>query len=161
MVNLTTAYTAPINPPNATPILSRATIFAGLRKKVRRAQDFVPVIISCEVVKVEDNVVTREIVFKDGEGPPGTVKEVCVEFDPTKVDFQQSDGTTISNIISDGPSGEPNDLFLTYSFEWKHPNVEAGSAEAEQVQAKHKKTAKMAVDSTIETIRRMAKEGSL
>lgn len=78
-----------------------------------------------------------------------------------QVDFQQSDGTTISNIISDGPSGEPNDLFLSYSFEWKHPNVEAGSAEAEQFQAKHKKTAKMAVDSTIATVRRMAKEGTL
>lgn len=85
MVNLTTAYTAPINPPNVTPVLSRATVFAGLRKKVRRAQDFVPVIVSCEVVKVQGNVVTREIIFKDGEGPPGTVKEVCVEFDPTKV----------------------------------------------------------------------------
>jgi Domain of unknown function (DUF1857) len=77
------------------------------------------------------------------------------------VDFQQPDGTTISNIISDGPSGEPEDLFLSYSFEWKHPNVEAGSAQAEELQAKHKKTAKMAVDKTIETVRRMAQEGSL
>lgn len=85
MVNLTAAYTAPVNPPNITPVLSRATVFAGLRKKVRRAQDFVPVIISCDVVSVEDNVVTRDIVFKEGEGPPGTVREVCVEFDPTKV----------------------------------------------------------------------------
>jgi hypothetical protein len=87
MVNLTTAYTAPINPPNVTPVLSRGTVFAGLRKKVRRAQDFVPVIISCEVVSVEGNVVTREVIFKDGEGPPGTVKEVCVEHEPTKVRY--------------------------------------------------------------------------
>ena len=87
MVSFTAAYTAPINPPNVTPVLSRATVFAGLRKKVRRAQDFVPVIISCEVVKVEGNVVTREIVFKEGEGPPGTVKEVCVEYEPTKVRY--------------------------------------------------------------------------
>jgi hypothetical protein len=85
MVNLTAAYTAPVNPPNTTPVLSRTTVFAGLRKKVRRAQDFVPVIISCDVVSVEDNVVTRDIVFKEGEGPPGTVREVCVEFEPTKV----------------------------------------------------------------------------
>jgi hypothetical protein len=77
------------------------------------------------------------------------------------VDFEQTDGTTISNIISDGPSGEPEDLFLSYSFEWKHPNVEAGSAQAEELQAKHKKTAKMAVDKTIETVRRMVQEGSL
>jgi hypothetical protein len=85
MVNLTAAYTAPINPPTVTPVLSRTTVFAGLRRKVRRAQDFVPIIISCEVVKIEDNVVTRDIVFKDGTGPPGTVREVCVEYDPTKV----------------------------------------------------------------------------
>jgi hypothetical protein len=77
------------------------------------------------------------------------------------VDFEQTDGTTISNIISDGPSGEPEDLFLSYSFEWKHPDVEAGSAQATELQAKHKKTAQMAVDKTIETVRKMVQQGSL
>jgi len=161
MVSLTTAYTAPINPQGVTPVLTRATVFAGLRRKVRKAQEFVPVIISCEVLSEDGNTVIREVEFKDGTGPPGKVKEVCAEFDPTKVDFQQTDGTTISNIISDGPSGQPEDLFMTYSFEWKHPNVEEGSAEVEELLEKHKKTAKMAVDMTIETVRRMAKEGSL
>ncbi|KAF2423696.1 DUF1857-domain-containing protein [Tothia fuscella] len=160
-LNLTNAYTAPINPAGATPILKRETVFAGLKLKVRDATAFVPVIIHCEVVKEEGDVVTREIRFAEGKGPPGLVKEVCVECEPTKVDFKQPDGSTISNIISDGPIGDPTDLYLSYSFEWIHEGVEAGSEEAKKLQEDHRKTAKMAVDKTIETIRKLVNDGKI
>lgn len=84
-LNLTTAYTTHINPSGATPVLKRETIFAGLKHKVRDATAFVPIIVHCEVVKEEGTAVTREIRFKDGTGPPGLIKEVCVEHEPTKV----------------------------------------------------------------------------
>jgi len=160
MVTIAYAYTAPINPANATPVLNRDTVFSGLRRKVRLAQEFVPVIASCDVVSEDGNVVTREVVFKDGAGPPGRVKEVCVERYPTKVDFQQTDGTTISNIISDGPGG-PDDLMLTYSFEWKHPDIEEGSPKIDALMERHSKTAKMAVDKTIEHVRNLVQSGKL
>jgi hypothetical protein len=85
MVTIAYAYTAPINPVDAKPVLSRDLVFSGLRRKVRLASEFVPVILSCDVLSEDGNVVTREVTFKDGAGPPGKVKEVCVERYPTKV----------------------------------------------------------------------------
>jgi hypothetical protein len=85
MVTLTYAYTAPINPPNVNPVLTRPKVFASLRRKVRNAHEFVPIIIGCNVLKEDGNVVTREVLFKEGEGPSGWIKEVCVEHYPTKV----------------------------------------------------------------------------
>jgi hypothetical protein len=52
-------------------------------------------------------------------------------------------------------------LYLSYSFEWIHPDVEEGSAEAEALQADHKNTARMAVEMTIKTIRKLVSEGKL
>jgi hypothetical protein len=85
MVTIAYAYTAPINPANATPILSRDDVFSGLRRKVRQAAEFVPVIESCNVLFEDGNVVTREVTFKEGAGPTGRVKEICIERYPTKV----------------------------------------------------------------------------
>lgn len=62
-------------------------------------------------------------------------------------------------MISDGSSGTDSDLHMTYIFEWKHPDLEAGSAEARDLQAKHKLMAKMAVDKSVESIRKFVKEG--
>jgi hypothetical protein len=85
MVTISYAYTAPINPINASPVLNRETVFAGLRRKVRQAAEFVPIIASCDILNEDGNVITREVVFKEGTGPPGRVKEICVERYPTKV----------------------------------------------------------------------------
>jgi hypothetical protein len=52
-------------------------------------------------------------------------------------------------------------MFLTYSFEYKHPNIDEQSEEAEELLARHRNTAKMAVEKTIETIRRMVQAGQL
>jgi len=86
MVNIHVAYTQPINPPSATPVLTRSQIWKGLQRKVRSATEFVPVIVSCKVVSEEGSVVTREVGFKEGFGPP-KVREVCKEYAPTKVSF--------------------------------------------------------------------------
>lgn len=116
---------------------------------------FVPVIESCKVVSDTstnasgenpdpDEVVTvvRYVQFRaeGGVGPPNgqPVKEVCDEYPPCRVDFQQTDGSRISNFVSEGPSGTPEDLFLTYVFEWRHPSVQAGSDEAKSLAEKHR-----------------------
>lgn len=69
MVNFNYAYTAPINPPNASPVLTVPQIWAGLQRKIRFAHEFVPVIESCEVISDENDVVTRVVKFKKGMGP--------------------------------------------------------------------------------------------
>ncbi|KAK4940073.1 hypothetical protein LTR66_014951, partial [Elasticomyces elasticus] len=130
MVNINVAYTAAINPPGVTPVLTVPQLWVGLQRKVRDAPAFVSAILACEVLEDKDGEVLREVQFdkKSGKGgPDGKVQERCIMFEPMKVDFHQPDGSLISNIISEGPSQQPDDLWMTYAFEWKHPAVEAGT----------------------------------
>lgn len=142
MVAINIAYTFPINPnpSDSQPTLSQRQVWAGLKRKVRRAQEFVPVIVACEVLQ-EDEVEGKERVFRKVQfaAPPGSqpsapIKETCVHYPPSRVDFEQENGSTISNIVSTGPAGE---LLMTYSFEWKHPDVEEGSAKATELEESH------------------------
>ena len=165
MVNINIAYTSRINPAGATPVLNEAQIWAGLQRKIRFAQEFVPVIESCEVLEEKDGVVTRDVKFKRGTGPKDQAKEVVRSYWPswvsgtrsqrrylkhdetfatpqfdvgnmlticTQVDFEQEDGSHVRNIISDGPSGETEDLNMTYAFEWIMPNLQEGTPEADK-----------------------------
>ena len=86
MVNIHCAYTEPINPAGASPVLTRDQIWKGLQRKIRKAQDFVPVISGTDVIEEKDGEVTRIAHFKEMHGqPPKEVKEVCKYYYPTKV----------------------------------------------------------------------------
>lgn len=89
-------------------------------------------------------------------GDPIDIYTLGPSADSDQVDFHQENGSTISNVISEGSEG---DLNMTYVFEWLHPQTEAGSAEAGQLHAKYKAIAKMAVEKSIESIRKMVTEG--
>ena len=54
-----------------------------------------------------------------------------------------------------------NDLNMTYIFEFLHDDVEVGSEEYRNLVEEHRKGAKMAVDKSIEAMRRMAAAGEL
>jgi hypothetical protein len=154
MVTLHLAYTAPINPPSTTPVLTHAQVWAGLQRKIRFAQEFVPVIASCSVLSEEDGVVTRDVVFKPGVAPKEKAREVVRGFGTSwvrvkflngeggyrlnvfeQVDFEQEDGSVVKNIISDGADGA---LYMTYAFEFRFPDLREGSAEAEAQREKLK-----------------------
>jgi acetylaranotin biosynthesis cluster protein L len=136
MVNFYIAYTAPINPTSASPPLTRPQVWSGLQRKIRFAQEFVPSIIGCTVLSDAATTVVRDVEFKRGFGPPGKVREVCRSFAPSWVDFEQTDGSTVKNVVSDGADGA---LYLTYVFEWRHEGLEEGSAEASEVEERHRK----------------------
>lgn len=87
MVKLHLAHTSPINPPSATPVLTQTQVWAGLQRKIRYAQEFVPVIASCDVLEDKDGVVTREVVFKPGVGPKERAREVVTGFGNAWVSF--------------------------------------------------------------------------
>lgn len=149
------AYTALINPPNATPVLSMEQIWPLLQRKIQRAQDFVPgAILSTDVLSktiLEDGspVTTREVVFREGNR---RVREDCVEYAPMRVEFRQPDGSKIQNIVSEGVEGE---LYMTYAFEWRHPELE-GQAEALREKMKgEKEMARKAVEGTIKAMRKI------
>jgi hypothetical protein len=72
------AFTAPINPPNASPKLTRAQVWTGLEHKARDPVRYVPIIAACKVVEETEAGLTRLVTFKPGTGPPGEVKEVVI-----------------------------------------------------------------------------------
>jgi hypothetical protein len=78
-----------------------------------------------------------------------------------KVDFHQSNGAVITNCISDGPGMTDHDLNMTYIFEWLHDDVEAGSQKHKDLMEEHRKAGKMAVDKSIQAMRKMAAAGEL
>ncbi|KAI0384043.1 hypothetical protein F5Y04DRAFT_293445 [Hypomontagnella monticulosa] len=167
MVTFNLAYTAPVNPAGATPALTLPQIWAGLERKVRKAQEFVPIIEECTVLSEETSqeagnfTIVREVRFKAGFEPGSggvLVKETCVHYPPCRVDFKQPDGSSVSNVVSAGPDGE---LLMTYVFEWRYPGVKEGSEEAKALEEKSWKTAKMAVHGSIDTIRRLVKDSEI
>ncbi|KAF2847992.1 DUF1857-domain-containing protein [Plenodomus tracheiphilus IPT5] len=176
MVHIHLSHTSPINPPSASPILTQPQVWAGLQRKIRFAQEFVPVIETCEVLSetTEDDdddvgkggqgggtVVTREVKFKEGAGPKDRAREVVRGFWPSWVDFEQEDGSHIRNIISSGSSGEDHDLYMTYVFEFRFPHIKEGSDEAEKEVMRLKGMAKKAVDMSIDAIRAMVLDGRI
>ncbi|CBX91847.1 hypothetical protein LEMA_P045530.1 [Plenodomus lingam JN3] len=166
MVTFHLSHTSPINPPSAAPVLTQAQLWAGLQRKIRFAQEFVPVIEGCEVLGEEageggDVVVTREVRFKAGAGPRERAREVVRGFWPCWIDFEQQDGSHIRNIISTGSSGSPTDLYMTYTFEFKFPDLQRGSDEAHRQLGKLKEMAQKAVDMSIDAIRAMVLDGRI
>jgi len=85
MVTYYLAYTAPINPPNTTPVLTVPQVWQGLQRKIRFAQEFVSAITSCTVLEDKDGVVTRAVTFKEGLGLATDVREVVKSYEPTWV----------------------------------------------------------------------------
>jgi hypothetical protein len=85
MVKIHVAYTSEINPQGATPILTSAQVWQGLQRKIRFAQEFVPIIESCDVLEDKDGVVVRDVRFKEGAGPKRQAKEVVRSYWPSWV----------------------------------------------------------------------------
>ena len=47
--------------------------------------------------------------------------------------FRQMEGSVTSNILSNGPENNDQDLQLTYVFEWNYPNIEQGTKEHAEI----------------------------
>jgi hypothetical protein len=152
------AFTAPINPPGATP-LTRDQVWAGLLLKIRSAETFVSAAIQSTDVLSEStdssgNAVTvREVLFRESQKK---TKETVTAFEKCRVEFEQPDGSRISNVVSDGASGE---LYMTYIFEWRHPGV--SGEELKTLLEKEKKMSQMAVEGTINVMRQLVEEKKL
>jgi hypothetical protein len=169
----------------ATSWTDKIQIWKGLQRKIRHAEDFVPIIEKTDVIEddKEDEVV-RVAHFIEAHGQPAhSVREVCMSYYPTKVglhtslyclhciflannypckvDFIQPNGAVITNTISDGPGMTENDYNMTYTFDWAYEDVSAGSDEHKKLELQHRNGAQMAVHKSIEALRRMAAAGEL
>lgn len=159
-MKINAAHTTPINPPGASPKLTRSQVWEGLKFKSRDPVRFVPVIQSCVVVEETAKGLTRKVHFKPGTGPQGEVTEVVTFIDGVRADFQMvGTETFISNIISTG-DGE-SDLYLTFSFVWDMPNIQEGSDAAKEKQAQFENGAGAAVQQSVNEIRALVQAGEL
>ncbi|KAJ5758384.1 hypothetical protein N7520_005540 [Penicillium odoratum] len=152
------AFTAPLNPAGASTFLKEDQIWAGLLLKIRFAETFVPMAIQSTNVISESTdpstgnpVTVREVVFVENNRK---VRETVIGYKPSRAVFVQPDGSTITNIVSEGGDGE---LYMTYTFEWKHPD--ASPAELEELLQKEKKMMKLAVEGTNTVLRQLANDG--
>lgn len=153
------AFTAPINPPGTTP-LTIDQIWSGLLLKIRSAETFVPAAIQSTDVLSESvdpatgNAVTvREVLFRETQKK---VRETVTAFPTCRVEFQQPDGSRVSNVVSNGADGE---LFMTYVFEWRHPGV--SKEELAALAEKERRMSQMAVEGTIKVLRQLVEEKKL
>ncbi|KAJ5090467.1 hypothetical protein N7532_009151 [Penicillium argentinense] len=152
------AFTAPINPAGSTP-LTRDQIWAGLQLKIRSAETFVSAAIQSTDVLSESTdtsgnpVTVREVLFRESQKK---VKEVVTAFEPCRVEFEQPDGSRVSNVISEGAEGE---FYMTYIFEWRHPGI--SKQELAELHEREKKMSRMAVEGTIKVLRQLVEEKKL
>lgn len=154
------AFTAPLNPTGASPILNQDQVWAGLLLKIKSAETFVPKAIQSTTVFSEDTdsvtgnpVTVRDVIFVENNRK---VRETVTAYKPSRVVFIQPDGSTIANVISEGADGE---LYMTYIFEWRHPG--ASPAELEALLLKEKQMMKLAVEGTITVLRQLVKDGKI
>jgi hypothetical protein len=67
-----TAFTVPINPVGATPVITREQAFKALLVKTEKPQAFVPVISESKVTSRHKTGLVRRVWFKPGVGPPNS-----------------------------------------------------------------------------------------
>lgn len=151
------AFTAPINLPGLDVVLTPQQIWNGLLLKIRSAETFVPAAIQSTTVISESTdpstgnpVTVRQVLFRETQK---TVQETVTAFEATRVEFAQPDGSKISNVIS---AGADDELYMTYIFEWRHPD--ASKEELAELYEKEKKMSKMAVEGTIQVLRQRARD---
>ncbi|KAJ5180714.1 hypothetical protein N7492_003924 [Penicillium capsulatum] len=127
---------------------------------IRSAETFVPAaiqstdVLSESVDSATGNPVTvREVLFRETQKK---VQETVTAFEKCRVEFQQPDGSRVSNVISSGAAGE---FFMTYIFEWRHPGV--SKEELAALAEKEKRMSQMAVEGTIKVLRQLVEEKKL
>ncbi|KIM94822.1 hypothetical protein OIDMADRAFT_206545 [Oidiodendron maius Zn] len=166
------AATVPVNPAGAYPVMTLKQLWAGLELKRRMPQLFLAVIDTCEVLEDDGESVLREVKFKDGGGvgmPPvigPKVQERITHIKPLSEESGSGletftsigSASRVLNIVSTGIDGGLN---LTFSFEWDHEDIEAGSHAAVEKQKEYQATAPKGVAGTLNAIREMVKEGRL
>jgi hypothetical protein len=66
----------------------------------------------------------------------------------------------VTNTISTGTQG-PDDLYLTFTFEWNFPAIQEGSQEAEDKEKQLKQEGVLGISYATDVIRAMVRDGKL
>ena len=71
MVILYQSQTCPINPPNASPVLTLDEVWEVMMLKCRKPELFVAPMSGSKVLEENPTFIKRSVTFKEGMGPPG------------------------------------------------------------------------------------------
>lgn len=123
-------HTAPINPPGSSIRLTRTQAWAGLARKARHPEDFVPVVAGCEILRdtavsspgadsirpvssnlsADDDEIECIVHFRPGVPHATQIRETCKLSAPCRLDYTMEDGSTAVNLIGVGPPLLPSVL---------------------------------------------------
>jgi hypothetical protein len=146
------AWTVPVNPQGAFPILTREQLWEGLVMKARDAKPFVgQAMEECRVLQEYDDGFLREIVLRGVRMTERITFTPMVKVRFERIEAQGFDGW-IDNVMSDSEQG----LQLTFTFSVGFPGLAHGSAEERTAGEKVKESYFEAVRNTIDETRRRA-----
>lgn len=136
------------------PDLTGSDVWRGLVLKGENALPFVPIMETCDVIERGDDWLIREIRIA------GNTMREKVTFHPEHtVAFERLDGiergTILNEVLDEG------ELRLRFTFTLSREDMEDGSAEEQAYAASMEDTYLKAVQSTVDTIRRLISEGKL
>jgi hypothetical protein len=136
------------------PDLPGSDVWRGLVLKGENALPFVPIMETCDVIERGDDWLIREIRIA------GNTMREKVTFHPEHtVAFERLDGiergTILNEVLDEG------ELQLRFTFTLSREDMEDGSAEEQAYAASMEDTYLKAVQSTVDTIRRLISEGKL
>jgi len=148
--------TIKVNDDPAAPRLTRSLVWRGLVMKAENPLPFVPVITSCEVVERHDDWLLREIVDR---GDPITER---VTFHPERiVEFERLSGRVLGTIRNEIVADDDGDLALRFTFTLTVEGLEPGSAAERQFIGEMEHGYLMAVTTTLNAMRKLAKDNAL
>ena len=151
----TVSRALPVNPPGATPRLTRADVWHGLELKAGNALPFVPSISYCVVTeRLSDTQFVREIEFR------GERSHERVTLEPQeRVTFERLDGSVsgqILNEIEDEPDGGDGGLALRFTYSLEIAGTAAGSAQEREYAAGMEADYLKAIEATLAAVRKIA-----
>ncbi|KAK6832170.1 hypothetical protein RU639_002512 [Aspergillus parasiticus] len=166
MLTLNIAYTEPVNNSSdpSIPVLTQEQVWNGLKLKARHPQDFIPSLDDSRILEERDDgtYIVREahVAANLHESPMAGkwVREECQLHAPVRTYFTLPGGSVVENIVS---IGHDQNLYLTFTYDWKLADIEPGTSEAEKAKDEHMRIAISSVQGTIRALRRMAEEGTL
>ena len=142
--------------PAGAPILDRTLLWRGLVMKAEDAKPFVPVMEECEVEDRGDGWLLRRIRIG------GATMHEKITFDPEDtVTFERLDGIERGTILNEILEDDDGGLHLKFSFTLSREDMADGSPEEASYAASMENTYLKAVQSTIDTIRRLISEGRI
>lgn len=138
------------------PKLTRGQVWKGLELKADNALPFVAAMTQCKVLERTADGFVREIVLR------GETMQERITFTPQKqVKFERLTGSKLGTILNEILDDAARGLGLRFAFSIEPVGVAAGSVEEKEFRQVMERDYLTAVQTTLDAIRRMVKEGRL